>query len=85
MGKDGLDESHWLISGGLISEFEMTPLSKDISITLTGPFSSAVDHIYVAGPMARKFSAAEALHDGFGRGFGSDHLPVITVLKASGE
>jgi endonuclease/exonuclease/phosphatase family metal-dependent hydrolase len=83
-GKDGLDDSHFLISGGLQrahgENFAMRPLTKDLTVTLTGDFASAIDHIYVAGPQEDRFSMAETRHDAGGHGFSSDHLPVVTIF-----
>jgi hypothetical protein len=82
-GKDGLDDSHFLISGGLRQDLKMRPLTKDLTVTLTGAFASAIDHIYVAGPNSDRFSLADTRQDGGGKGFGSDHLPVITTFRES--
>lgn len=79
-GQDGLDESHFIIAGGLNDDLTMTALTANLTETLTGDFSSAIDHIYVDGPKADRFTRATTKSDGDGAGFGSDHLPVVTTL-----
>ncbi|RWK34899.1 hypothetical protein [Mesorhizobium sp.] len=79
-GQDGLDESHYILAGGVDPAVAMKPLTADLTETLTGTFSSAIDHIYVAGLRAENFSMAETFKDSDGKGFGSDHLPVLVTL-----
>lgn len=79
-GKDGLDESHFILSSGVGGTPAMKALTANLTETLTGTFSSAIDHIYVAGAKADQFSAAVTFKDDSGGGFGSDHLPVVTTV-----
>lgn len=80
-GQDGLDDSHFLISGGVEPNLTMKPLTSNLDETLLGQFSSVIDHIYVAGPRADYFTEASVVRDQSDGAFGSDHLPVVTELS----
>ena len=79
-GKDGLDESHFIFSSGIDGTPPMKALTTKLTETLTGTFSSAIDHIYVTGDSVDQFTDAVTFKDSKGGGFGSDHLPVVTTL-----
>lgn len=79
-GQDGLDDSHFLISGGVEPNLTMTPLTSNLDETLLGEFSSVIDHIYVSGQRAEDFTEAVVVRDQLDGAFGSDHLPVVTEL-----
>jgi endonuclease/exonuclease/phosphatase family metal-dependent hydrolase len=76
-GRDGLDDSHAILSAGIVDGLQMRSLTDNLTETLQGTFSSAIDHIYVVGANALKFGKASTQTDTEGNAFGSDHLPVF--------
>ncbi len=75
-GKDGYDETHALLGGGLISGLRMTNLVDHLAVTSFPGFAadSPIDNIYVDGLPASGFSDAELSASTFG----SDHLVLWT-------
>lgn len=83
--RDGYDETHALLGGGLIDGLAMRSLAKDVGGTFVGtdnvpdfPGTGAIDVLYVIGPKAAQFGSATAASDRFG----SDHL---AVFASTGE
>ena len=76
--KDGYDETHALLAGGLVNGLKMTNLTRGIrDATFPKYPGSPIDNIYVVGDLSNNFSPAQKGADTFG----SDHLPVWTVFK----
>ena len=78
--RDGYDDTHALLSGGLISGVRMRSLAAEVDSTYVGrdnvpdhPGTGAIDVLYVTGPMAGQFGPAQAASDRYG----SDHLAVF--------
>jgi endonuclease/exonuclease/phosphatase family metal-dependent hydrolase len=75
--QDRYDETHALLGGGLVGGLKMKNLVLAITDSTYPSFpGSPIDNIYVAGAFKDKFSDAQKASDTFG----SDHLPVWTVL-----
>jgi endonuclease/exonuclease/phosphatase family metal-dependent hydrolase len=75
MGRDGYDETHALLSVGLVRNLMMKNMAISITqTTFPGFEGSPIDNIYVVGPSDNKFSAATLGTNTYG----SDHLPVWT-------
>ena len=76
--KDRYDETHALLSAGLVDGLKMRNLASSIksSTRLSTP-GSPIDNIYVDGALAPRFSGAvkeEKL-------YGSDHFPIWTIYE----
>lgn len=78
-GKDRYDETHALLTAGLISGLKMTNLSGHLAVTSYPGFAanSPIDNIFVAGEKAGDFSPAKLS----GETFGSDHLLLFADLS----
>lgn len=76
-GRDRYDETHALLRGGLVGGLTMrnVVLSRTTS-TFPAFRGTPIDNIYVTGALEDEFSDAEVGTNTFG----SDHLPVVTVL-----
>ena len=76
---DGYDETHALVGGGLVSGLRMINLADGIrrSSYPSYPSPSPIDVIYVSGPGEGAFSPAVLGNTTYG----SDHLPILTVMK----
>lgn len=78
--KDGFDDTHALLAGGLIEGLKMTPLTTSIGQSFVGSGASRyaaagpIDNIYVVGPTASKFTTATVPQGKVS--YGSDHMPV---------
>jgi len=90
-GMDGFDDTHALLSRGIISGLKMRSLTNGIGRTHLSADENKyadvpIDHIYVDGPRKMKFSKAIKLgipqYDNRNRPrvFGSDHHPVLTIM-----
>jgi endonuclease/exonuclease/phosphatase family metal-dependent hydrolase len=84
-GRDGVDpydETHALLSGGLIRGLRMRALAKGAGQSFVGPGSGkfaragAIDNLYTSGPLSTKFTPAVRAR----ASFGSDHLPMMTEV-----
>jgi endonuclease/exonuclease/phosphatase family metal-dependent hydrolase len=79
-GKDGYDETHALLSAGLVDDLRMENLTGGIKdATFPRYPGSPIDNIYVVGGKPNSFSPAQKGNDTFG----SDHLPVWTIYKSN--
>lgn len=83
---DMYDETHALLTNGLVDGLKMISLGKDLPGTFVGndnvpdfPGSGAIDAIYVVGAGASKFNLAKRASDWFG----SDHLAVFRSTGAA--
>lgn len=82
-GLDRYDETHALLSDGLVGGLRMKNLALGIQEgTFVGGFEKAgpIDNIYVVGPAADRFAPASKSD----RAYASDHYPVWTVLAPAG-
>jgi endonuclease/exonuclease/phosphatase family metal-dependent hydrolase len=82
---DLYDDTHAILSAGLIGGLQMTSLTKSLGretyVGASFPGTGPIDVIYVAGPSVNQFTLASAgTH-----AYGSDHLPVFTTFGVSGE
>lgn len=91
--KDGFDDTHDILSEGIVEGLKMRSLSHGIGRTYRskneqGFSDTPIDHIYVGGPLAGQFlkvrKVGKAVNDRKGRPriFGSDHHPLLTVLES---
>jgi endonuclease/exonuclease/phosphatase family metal-dependent hydrolase len=75
--KDRYDETHALLSEGLVSELKMKNLALHITDSTYPSYpGSPIDNIYLDGASLNKFSNATKSSEAFG----SDHVPVWTVF-----
>lgn len=79
---DGYDDTHALVSEGIIDGLRMTSLAKNLGSTFVGrdgipdyPKAGAIDALYIDGPLAEQFKAAQPASSSFG----SDHLAVFAT------
>ncbi len=76
-GKDRYDETHALLSSGLVSGLKMKNLTLPITTSTFPSYpGSPIDNIYVEGADRANFSDTQK---GTSK-YGSNHLPVWTVL-----
>lgn len=84
-GRDGIDpydDTHALLSGGLIRGLKMRALAKGVGQSFVGRGSGkfartgAIDNLYTSGPLSAKFTPAVRAR----ASFGSDHLPMMTEV-----
>ena len=82
---DLYDDTHAILSAGLIGGRQMMSLTKSLDretyVGSSFPGTGPIDVIYVAGPKVSQFTLAGV----GGTSYGSDHLPVFTTFGASGE
>ena len=77
VGKDLYDDTHELLGEGLVSGLKMKNLVLSIpDSTYPSYLGSPIDNIYVTGAFVDRFSIVSKSMDTFG----SDHVPVWTVL-----
>ena len=76
--KDRYDETHALLSAGLVNGLKMRNLAFTIksSSRISKP-GSPIDNIYVAGALADRFSNAVKEK----KPYGSDHFPIWTIFE----
>lgn len=79
---DGYDDTHAILSKGIIDGLRMRSLGKNLGSTFVGsdgipdyPRSGAIDVLYIVGPLANQFKDAQATSSSFG----SDHLAVFAT------
>lgn len=79
---DGYDDTHAILSKGIIDGLRMRSLVTNLGSTFVGkdgipdfPKSGAIDVLYIDGPLADLFIDAQATSSSFG----SDHLAVFTT------
>jgi endonuclease/exonuclease/phosphatase family metal-dependent hydrolase len=84
---DKYDETHALLTDGLVDGLTMTALAQGLASTFVGaddvpdfPRAGAIDVIYVVGPDAGLFPAAQRAS----KHYGSDHRAVFTTSGAPG-
>jgi endonuclease/exonuclease/phosphatase family metal-dependent hydrolase len=82
---DKYDETHALLTDGLVDGLTMTALAQGLASTFVGaddvpdfPSTGAIDVIYVVGPDAGLFHAAQRAS----KRYGSDHRAVFTASGA---
>jgi exonuclease III len=79
-GQDGYDETHALLSGGLVGGLKMKNLVlHTLEPTFPSYPSTPIDNLYVDGKDANRFSPAQISPETFG----SDHRPVSTVFNTT--
>lgn len=79
---DGYDDTHAIVSKGLIDGLRMKSLAKNLGSTFVGsdgipdfPRAGAIDVLYIDGPLADQFKDAQSTSSSFG----SDHLAVFAT------
>ena len=77
--KDRYDETHALLSAGLVDGLKMRNLASSVksSTRLSKP-GSPIDNIYVGGDLAPRFSSAVKEE----KPYGSDHFPIWTIYES---
>ena len=77
-GQDLYDDTHAILSDGIMDDLRMTNLTLGITDATYPSFpGSPIDNIYVAGREAGRFDAAQKSTSTFG----SDHTPVWTTYR----
>ncbi len=76
--KDGFDDTHFILSGGVVGGLKMKAMFTKAEPTHTGEdfAESPIDNIYVAGGIASKVVGARILKGSGEIAFGSDHFPL---------
>ena len=79
---DGYDDTHAILSEGIIDGLRMRSLARNLGSTFVGrdgipdfPRAGAIDVLYIDGPLADQFNNAQSTSSSFG----SDHLAVFAT------
>jgi len=81
--KDGYDDTHHILSGGVVDGLKMEPLFTDNkpSYIKSGYANSPIDNVYVNSQISDAVISSKMLKDTHGGAFGSDHFPLEITLS----